>query len=230
MSTSLFSIFSIAQICFPLPLRRTWIAGSLSTTSRYKEREREVSVHPCWPDKQSTTHCVCFILSIFNISSVSTFLTPSTSFSFFSCSVDFQKSPRRPPVFTTCFSSSPRLRRDHNYTLYLPVGVQVSSRDLKSDQVLCSLVKLLRNEAGLLSQQVGSNYLLLQAPQAASHHRFSTPPTDTNACFTIHLEYPIFLQSNRISKSFTESCHTCPHSTVACVFGSRLVLRKWQHH
>lgn len=41
MSTSLFSIFSRAQICFPLPLRRTWMAGSLSTASRYEEKQTE---------------------------------------------------------------------------------------------------------------------------------------------------------------------------------------------
>lgn len=57
--------------------------------------------------------------------------------------------------------------------LYLPVGVQVGSRYLQSDQVFRLLVKLLSYEASFLCQQVGPNDLLFKPPQAASHHRFS---------------------------------------------------------
>lgn len=43
----------------------------------------------------------------------------------------------------------------------LPVGIQVGSRYLQSDQVLCLLVQLLCEEAGLLRQQVSPDDLLL---------------------------------------------------------------------
>lgn len=58
---------------------------------------------------------------------------------------------------------------------HLPVGVQVSSRYLQSNQILSLLVKLLREEAGLLCQQVCPNNLLLQPTQTTRHHRFSKP-------------------------------------------------------
>ena len=48
----------------------------------------------------------------------------------------------------------------------LPVGIEVGGGDLQCDPVLRFLVHLLRDEAGLLHQQVGPNDLLAQLTQA----------------------------------------------------------------
>lgn len=58
-------------------------------------------------------------------------------------------------------------------TPYLSVGIQVGGRYLQSDQILCPFVELLSNEAGLLDQQSGPNYLLFKTSQAAGHHGLS---------------------------------------------------------
>ena len=50
--------------------------------------------------------------------------------------------------------------------VHLAVGVEVSRGDLQGDPVLGQLVQLLGDEARLLDQQVGSDDLLPQTPQA----------------------------------------------------------------
>ena len=53
----------------------------------------------------------------------------------------------------------------------LPVGIEVGGGDLQCDPVLRFLVHLLRDEAGLLHQQVGPNDLLAQLTQAPGQNR-----------------------------------------------------------
>lgn len=54
---------------------------------------------------------------------------------------------------------------------YLPVSVEVSSRNLQSDSVLGFLVQFLGDEARLLHQQVGLYDLFPKLPQTPRQHR-----------------------------------------------------------